>query len=169
MPRVSYLIKTAPLVTAILWLTACSELQQSFTTVEPAVAGPDPLTRRLANAADRAVVALETLAEVERTRTQLPPTPDFANAPPHLRQQVTVSWNGPIEPIAQRLAERAGYGFQAIGAPPVVPIVVTLDAVSQPIIEVFRNLGLQAALRAEIVVDSSRQLVELRYAPAVDR
>ena len=114
---------------------------------------------------DKVSAALQTLASVEQARNpganlQMPPS-----APVELRRIVSVDWTGPIEPIVQTLADRAGYQLQVNGGKPPVPVVVSLTAREKSVIEVLRDLGLQAGQRADVVVDPDRRIVELNYAP----
>lgn len=129
------------------------------------VAEPDGVALRLADAADRASTALETLASVEQARTPGAVVTSIPDAPAELRRTISVDWVGPIEPVAQRLADRAGYKFQTLGEKPPVPIVVSLKTVQKPVIEALRDLGLQSGRRADIVVDAQRRVVEIAYAP----
>jgi defect-in-organelle-trafficking protein DotD len=129
------------------------------------VAEPDPVALRLASAVDKASAALQTLASVEQARNpaaavQIPPS-----APQELRRTVSVDWVGPIEPMAHSLADRAGYQLQVNGDRPPVPVVVSIMAREKSVIEVLRDIGLQAGQRANIVVDPDRRIVELDYAP----
>ena len=78
---------------------------------------------------------------------------------------MTVNWVGPVEPIGKTLADRAGYGFVVVGAPPPVPVVVSLDVENAPVIDILRNVGLQLGQRADIKVDGTRKVVEVHYAP----
>jgi len=129
------------------------------------VAEPDPLALRLASAVDKASSALETLASVEQARNPGASIQAVPYAPQELRRTMTVNWTGPIEPIIQRLADRAGYEMQVNGDVPPAPVVVTLTARQKMVIDVLRDLGLQAGQRADIVVDPERRVVELNYAP----
>lgn len=129
------------------------------------VASPDTVSLMLADAADRASVALETLAAVEQSRSPGVAVGPVSNVPPELKRAVTVNWVGPVEPIAKTLAERAGYAFQPYGNPPPVPIVVSLDVQNEPVIDVLRSLGLQLGMRADVKVDGKRRMVEVHYAP----
>lgn len=129
------------------------------------VAEPDPVALRLSAAVDKASAALQTLASVEQARNpgaslQMPP-----NAPVELRRTISVDWTGPIEPITRTLADRAGYQIQINGNRPSVPVVVSLVAHEKSVVEVLRDIGLQAGQRADVVVDPERRLVELNYAP----
>lgn len=142
-------------------LTACTQ----YKVDQQLVAEPDPVALRLASAVDKASAALQTLASVEQARNpnaaiQAPPS-----APQELRRTVTVEWVGPIEPFTRSLADRAGYQLQVNGDRPPVPVVVSVTAREKSVVEVLRDVGLQAGQRADIVVDPDRKIVELNYAP----
>lgn len=129
------------------------------------VAPPDQVTALLADAADRAAVALETLSAVEHSRSPGVSVAPVANAPMELRRAITIDWVGPVEPMVQTLANRAGYRSSVVGTSPPVPIVVSLDVQNKPIIEALRDVGLQMGQRADITVDSARHVVEIHYPP----
>lgn len=155
--RISVLAASA----LISMLTACAQ----YKVDQQLVAEPDPVALRLSAAVDKASAALQTLASVEQARNpgvslQMPPS-----APQELRRIVSVDWTGPIEPIARSLADRAGYKIQINGDVPPVPVVVSIVAREKSVIEVLRDIGLQAGTRADISVDPDRRMVELNYAP----
>ena len=146
----------------LLPLTGCTKPYRS----DPQVASqPDKVSAMLADAADRASVALETLAAVEQARTPAIAVGPIENAPDELQRSITVNWVGPVEPIAQKLADRAGYLFQTIGTPPAVPVVISIDVENKPVIDVLRSVGLQLGSRADVKVDGTRRMVEIHYAP----
>jgi defect-in-organelle-trafficking protein DotD len=129
------------------------------------VAEPDPLALRLAAAVDKASASLETLASVEQARNPGAAVASVPYAPQELRRTVTLKWIGPVEPIMQRLADRAGYEMMVNGDLPPAPVVITLDVRQKMVIDVLRDVGLQAGMRADVVVDPERRVVELNYAP----
>jgi defect-in-organelle-trafficking protein DotD len=129
------------------------------------VAEPDPVSLRLAQAVDRASAALQTLAAVEQARNPGESIQAAPYAPQELRRTVTVDWTGPVEPITRSLADRAGYQMQVNGDAPPTPVVVSVRASEKSVVEVLRDVGLQAGQRADISVDPERRLVELNYAP----
>ena len=157
-------VKFCSAVAAAMLLAACSSdpVQSDHPQL---VASPDKVSMLLADAAGRASVALETLAAVEQARSPEVAVSPVENAPIELRRAITVNWVGPVEPIAEKLAARAGYAFQAIGTPPPVPLVVSVDVENMPVIDVLRSLGLQLGVRGDIRVDGRRQMVEVHYAP----
>jgi len=130
------------------------------------VASPDDVSVMLADAADRASKALETLAAVEYSKAPgVAVAPVGENAPIELRRAVTVNWVGPVEPITKTLAERASYKFQTIGSAPPVPMVVSIDVENRPVVDVLRDIGLQLGMRGDVRVDSGQRIVEIHYAP----
>ena len=146
-------------------LSACAPGKPIFNRTPQVVASPDKVSAQLAEAADRASVALETLAAVEQARSPGIAVAPIENAPPELRRAITVNWVGPVETITKTLADRAGYSFNVIGNPPMTPVVVSLDVENKPVVDVLRNIGLQLGVRADIRVDGTRRLVEVQYAP----
>lgn len=163
-----------PLV--LLSLAGCATTKElppfDRTHVEAVNSSPDngtDITARLAEAAQRTANALENLASVEQARTPELYTPVVTDAPPELRLLLTVQWTGPWENLLKTMAERVNYQFRVIGKQPPTPIVVTVDAKQQPFVDVLRNIGLQAAGRADLVLDSQNKVVEVRYAPDTGR
>ena len=147
-------------------LSGCETVTKSFSNGAPQlVAQPDSVSAMLADAADRASNALETLAAVERARAPDTTLAPVDNAPAELRRAITVNWVGPVEQITKTLAERAGYTFQTMGSIPPVPIVVTLDVENKPVIDVLRDIGLQLGMRGDVKVDSSGRTVQINYPP----
>ncbi len=146
-------------------LSACSSTENYSNNHPQIVAAPDSVSAMLANAADKASNALQTLAAVEAARTPAPEVGPVGDAPPELRRAITVNWGGPVDPISKTLADRAGYEFQTIGTPPPNPLVVSLDIENRPIIDVLRDIGLQMGVRGDIKVDSARKVIEIHYPP----
>ena len=154
------------LMAALGVLGACSAVQKGFSDDTPqVVAAPDPISARLAEAADRVSNALETLAAVENARTPEVSSAPIANAPRELRRAVTVNWVGPVEPIMKMMADRASYGLRAFGNPPANTLVVSVYAENTPIIEVMRDVGLQLGNSADVKVSGDTRMVEIHYAP----
>lgn len=158
-PSVIFVILTALLV------TACSGIEKHSNDAPQIVAAPDSVSAMLADAADRASDALQTLAAIESERTPAPNISPVGDAPTELRRAITVNWVGPVEPITKTLADRASYKFLTIGPAPTIPIVVSLDVENRPVIDVLRDIGLQLGVRGDIKVDSNRGVIEIHYPP----
>ncbi len=147
----------------------------------PAAVRPDPAEMRLAEAAARAEAALTALARIESARTPgaearapgrspVPgsspgpgSSPALEDVPAALRRAVTLDWIGPVETLAETLAQHAGYRFVAAGSMPVRPVMVTVRAAGTPLIEVLRDAGLQAGAAATLVVDAGNRTVRLDW------
>ena len=154
-------------VASLALLIGVAACEQPPTTITPLVAESDPIAARVAQSADKASKALETIAGIEQYKTPLPPMEHFAGAPQPLAQPVTITWSGPVEQIVQTLAAKAGYTYRTAGASSGVPMTVTVDAFEKPLIDVLRDIGLQLGNRADVAVDINGAIVQLRYA-AVD-
>ncbi|MBI1273817.1 MAG: DotD/TraH family lipoprotein [Alphaproteobacteria bacterium] len=158
MPKSKY----AFLLALAMLLAACAQ----ETTLTPVVAENDPVTVRLAKAAEKAANALDDIAAVESNRSPAVVVQDFSGAPDNLQQPTTITWHGPVEQIVETLASRAGYRFNLAGKAPPVPVVVTLNVFEKPLIKVLQDIGMQLGQRADLAVDAERGLVEVQYAAA---
>lgn len=146
-------------------LSACSGFHTEKPRDPQVVTSPDKVSLMLAEAADKASNALETLAAVEQSRSPAVAVQPIHNAPPELVRAMTITWIGPAEQLIKKLADRASYTFLAVGDKPPVPLTVNIDAENVPVIDLLRDVGLQLGVRADIKVDSERRMVELHYAP----
>lgn len=146
----------------VVLLAACQPLPKRDPQV---VATPDKVSLMMAEAADKASNALETLAAVEQNKSPGVAVQPIHNAPPELQRAVTVNWVGPPEQVTKILADRASYTFIAVGNRPPVPPIVNIDVAGEPVIDVLRDVGLQLGVRGDIKVDSVRKIIELHYAP----
>lgn len=156
-------MKKMSLLLGSVLLTACA----GNNPVSPVAAEPDVVSLRIAQAAEKASTSLDTIAGIEQMRApQLPPVDDYSNAPSSLTQAITVKWAGPVEQMLETLASRAGMRMQVKGNRPGVPLTVNVNVYQKPMIEVLRDLGLQVGRRADISVNSSSGMIEIRYAPA---
>lgn len=158
-------------VALALLVSACSDMHSSSNASSvspssgPALAAPDVVTLRLAEAAERAAMALDNIAQVEQAQKGVPPADDYSMAPPELLEPVTITWTGPAELFVRAMANRAGYAFSTSGAPPPVPLTVRIDEYQQPLIKLVKSAALQVTGKADIVLNASNHTIELRYAP----
>lgn len=152
-------------ILALVLLTSCSN-SFSYFNREPQVAyiENDNVSVQLALAAKKASEAIIELAEVEKVRTPTTVAPIVENAPRLLRQPMSITWNGPLNTIAEKIADRAMYGFVELGSPSPVAILVQVDAIETPLVDILRNISLQAGSRANIVVDIENRNIEVHYA-----
>jgi len=157
-------IQIISLMSALL-LTGCEAASIVRNDSPQVVASPDRVSLMLADAADKASTALETLAAIEQYNAPRVATQAPKDVPSELNRAVTIDWLGPVEQISKTLADQSGYRFVVLGDVPPVPVVVDIDVQNRPIIEVMRNIGLQLGRRADLKLDSARRVVEINYAP----
>jgi defect-in-organelle-trafficking protein DotD len=154
-------VKRIALPLAVLVLAGCSG------SAVPVATEPDLVGTRVAQAAEKASLALDSISGIEQQRSPLPPpVADYSAAPQTMMQPITIRWTGPIEQITQLMANQAGLQFRTQGRPPAVPLTVVVDVYEKPLIEVLRSIGLQAGQRADLNVDGQTGVIEIRYAPA---
>jgi len=153
------------LLLSVLCVSACAQHGVANGRDPQVVASPDRVSLMMAEAADKASSALQTLAAVEQSQAPAVAVQPIHNAPSELKRAMTITWMGPSEALIKKLAARAGYDFIALGDKPPVPLTVNIDAENTPVIDVLRDIGLQLGLRADVKVDSVKQMVELHYAP----
>lgn len=152
-------------VMCTLGVSACGYHQPQVVRDPQVVTEPDRVSLMLAEAADKASNALETLAAVEQSKSPGVSVEPVHNAPTELMRAMTVTWMGPAEGLLKRAADRASYTYLAIGDEPPSPLTVNIDAENTPVIEILRDVGLQLGVRADVKVDGTRRMVELHYAP----
>ena len=126
------------------------------------VEGPeDAAALRLAAAVGRAEEALGRLSRIEASDAPIDWSAPPELVPEELMASVTIDWTGPVDGLAARLAEIAGYAFVVVGAAPVQPVIVDVHARERPLIAVMRETGFQAGVRALVTVDADRKVVEV--------
>jgi len=152
------------LAVAVFTLSACNNAVWQEKRDPQVVSSPDKVSLMLAEAADKASNALETLAAIEQQRSPAVAVQPIYNAPPELRRAMTVNWIGPADALIKKLADRASYTFVTVGDRPPVPLTINIDAENRPVIDILRDVGLQAGQRADVKVDSVRKMIELHYA-----
>lgn len=154
-----------PMLCGLALTSGCSNTQTFSSGSPQIVASPDSVSIMLAESADRASTALETLAAVEQARTPATSMSPIDDVPQELRRTITVNWVGPIEPIAKTLADRAGYSFLVLGNEPSIPVVVSVDAANSRVVDILRDIGLQLGKRGDVKVDARSRMVEIYYSP----
>ncbi len=144
----------------LIALTSCAYVPNAQPQM---VAEPDTVDLMLADAADRSSRALETLSAMERTQIPTDTTAIVPDAPAELQRAVTFNWTGPVEPLVEELARKSGYTYGTIGSEPNTPILMTMSATNEPLINVFRNIGVQMGARGDLKVDAAARMIEIEY------
>ena len=131
--------------------------------VASTAANPDPAEMRLVEAVERAERALASLARALPAPHPESGLPDADLLPAALRRPVSIDWTGPVEALAADLARRAGYRFAQAGQPPARPLIVAVETKDEPLIAVFRDLGLRAGSAATLTVNAANRTVLLDW------
>jgi defect-in-organelle-trafficking protein DotD len=82
----------------------------------------------------------------------------------NLQARASVDWSGPIEELTDRIAKAAKYRLRVLGKEPAVPVLISLSAKDESLVEILRNIDYQAGKKATIHVYPNNQVIELRYA-----
>lgn len=148
--------------TIALALGACARAPDKAALID---AGAQQLvSEKIADSAGRVARATETLALIQRARTEpSPPSVDERLLPGDLRRPITLNWSGPGEEGARRVANLLGYEFRVVGNPPAVSPAVQVGAEAVPAAKVLEDIGLQVQGSAQVVVDPNVRRVEYRY------
>lgn len=122
---------------------------------------------KVAKAAEIAAKAQDELARVQIARTK-PSAPmlDEASLPAELKRPATLSWAGPAEDAARKIAALVGYSFIVTGNPPSTPPAVQIDFKDITAGMALYQIGVQAFPFGEVGVDTVSKRVEFRYLQA---
>lgn len=125
------------------------------------------IENKLAKAAEIAAKAQDELARVQIARTK-PSAPllDEATLPEELKRPATLSWAGPAEDAARKIAALVGYSFQITGNPPSTPPSIQIDFKDITAGMALYQIGVQAYPFGEVGVDTVSKRVEFRYLQA---
>ena len=75
----------------------------------------------------------------------------------------TVEWNGPAEPLIQKIAALTQYRVKVFGKKPALPILVSVAERDQYIGDVLHAVSLQAKDRMKVLIYPSDKLIEMHY------
>ena len=163
--KTTFLRATLPLSVALL-LSACVTPSEVAPVIEPPISEIDVI---IADAAKRAVNANLAVSEVEvaiAAPTRAGPgqsLPPGVTLPPEIMQLVDLDWQGPVEPMLQALADRAGYTFRVVGRRPSVPLTVAMSRTQVPLHDLIREAGMMVDDTADVVLNPSLRMIELRH------
>lgn len=136
------------------------------TFIKPPVNNPsDDAGIRLAEAASSISNSMSEMARVEKVIA--PPSRNNHLTIPStysLQTRASVDWSGPIEELTNRIAKAANYRLHVFGKEPAVPVLISLNAKDESLVEILRDIDYQAGKKATIRVYPNNQIVELRYA-----
>ncbi|MGY8607710.1 DotD/TraH family lipoprotein [Gluconobacter cerinus] len=161
----------------LLAAPACLLLTLSLSACADSNPGPDPtdtyynpaidgaVDQQIAQSTAEAAQSLKLLNLTERARGPAPaPELDVSRVPSDLLVKVTeINWSGPVEPLVEELANKAGYGFTPPMHRPTTPVLVTMSSAQTTVAHALEDIGLQVDKQATIIVDPNKKTVALRY------
>lgn len=145
-------------LSACVLLAACASPPKPQPTFDPEAGVV------VAQAADSVNQSLIQLDQIQQSATP----PQSVSTPPNpgtigLSMKASINWDGPPEPVIQKLADMSGYHFQTLGGLPTMPIIVHLNEQDQDLATILRDIGLQCKAEAELVIFPQSKTIELRY------
>ena len=150
--------KLASIITLSCLMLACTQ------TPRP----PDPLNSTEASLAEasysvsRGISSLSETAQAAHPLPQLQPPPNPESY--GMAGVTSIDWSGPVEPLVRQIAKAANYRVRVLGAPPAIPVLVTLYDKNRMLADVLRDVGYQCGRRATVLIFPESRVIELQYA-----
>jgi defect-in-organelle-trafficking protein DotD len=146
---------------AALWISGCTTQHEP----ESHLNTQDEICPMLLQSAQQIEHSLRDLAQSEQFKLHSKHSefPRIVEQVQGMEQLVSMPWQGPIEAIAKKLALLSHFEFKVMGRVPAIPILVHIPDSPATISDHLGNVGLQAGSRADVIVDPTRHIVELRY------
>ena len=165
-------------LSAALMLAGCTEskrtvdLHLTYITAHsaPIMASDRNAQAEVAEAATNASGSLDELSAIDlansspsaRNRIQQPWNPAAIG----MTQLASVDWNGPVEPILNKIAAATGYRLRVLGIQPPIPVLVIVNAQNEMLSDILRDVMYQVHNKASIKVYPRAHVLELRYFPS---
>ncbi len=135
-----------------------------FEIVLPKTSVGKPSQQLLAEAAISVSRSLSQLAEMQRAKNPdlyrpLPQQPLTKNS----AKLASVKWTGPVEPLLDQIASKAGMKFRTLGQKTTTPIIVSIDVKQAAVADIIKNIAYQAQNHASVSIDAKEGSVEIRY------
>lgn len=124
---------------------------------------------KVAEAVEITSRANQAIAEVEvavAAPTRAGPNqtvPAGVTLPAELTEQISIDWQGKVEPLLAALAGKMGYRFAVTGSPPAVPVVVSMSAKNEAVHDIIRRAGNMIHDHGDIALNPGARTIELRY------
>ena len=146
-------------------LSGCGVWQKKEVPVDPADVALAEAARSIEAAWSRSPLrgTVEDVTAPEMTSGDAQFEAIAADESSPLAQRVDITWVGDLQPAVEALAEVAGYTATAVGLRKGPPILIMIDGVDVPLLEMLRQAGTQAGTRADVVVRESEGVIEVIY------
>lgn len=134
----------------------------------PSPPAPNPTDNMDATLAEASYSVSRSISSLSQTAQAAHPIPNLEPPPSPASYGMggltSVDWSGPIEPLIIQIAKMANYRVRVLGAPPAIPVLVTLYDKNMMLADILRDAGYQCGRRATVVVFPDSRVIELRYA-----
>lgn len=155
------------LALSFLLLSSCSSSQKTTLEKPPVNAPSEDADIKLAEAANSVSSSLIELARIEKVTKGDKGQKKLVNVNSYnLEAKASVDWSGPVEELVERLAMASFYKLRVLGKAPAIPVLVSVSAHNETLVNILRNIDYQAGHKADIRVYTRRKIIELRYAKA---
>ncbi len=144
---------------SMLGLSACSHKPQANNPADQVV------MLNLDQAATSVSDSLSQLAAIDKSTHPVAKIPFVDLQGQNLDHPVDITWNGPIQPLLEKIANAINYKLQVYGQPSLIPILINLDTTGQQVSakQVISDADLQAGTRASVMIFPDQQIISLRY------
>ena len=144
---------------ALLMMTGCSHYRRA--SFQPAIS-TDVAQVSLVQTAQAINQSLHDLNQIKRAT--LPVGKKLVDIRRYaMPGHASVDWAGGVEPLLKKIVGMQHYKLVVLGQAPAIPVLVTISAQDKAVVDILRDIDLQAGDRASLRVLSARRVVELRY------
>ena len=150
-------IKFFTLLACSLALCACAKTSQ-----EPANSKSYLSLQEAATSVSHSIVKLDATEQAAYPPQSVSEPPEPASY--GMAIPASIDWNGPVQPLVQKIADATNYKLRVLGKAPAIPVLISISTEKQPMGDILRNAGYQCGKRAQVVVFPSTHTIELRYA-----
>ncbi len=155
-----------PLSFSLLGCTTHKELTYSYITTDsaPVKVGNANAQAQLAETSVDVGHSLQQMSAIDKaihpkTKISEPMNPATIG----MAQQTSLNWDGPIEPLLNKVASASHYKVRVLGKEPAIPVLVAIDKHNVPLATILRDATYQIEKKADIKVYPATKTIELRY------
>ena len=161
--RISMKIKLVTVFSACcLLLTGCANMKTPDQAQIYSTTGEQTALSQAATSVSQSLTQLGATEQAAYPPVSVSQPPNPASY--GMAMKASIDWDGPIQPLVQKLANTANYKLHVLGNAPAIPVIVSVTAKKESVGTILRNVGYQAGKRATVVVFPTTHTIELRYA-----
>lgn len=117
----------------------------------------------ISSRANRAIAEVEVAVAAPKRAGPNQTVPPGVTLPAELTEEITIDWQGKVEPLVAAIAGKMGYRFAVTGRPPAVPVVVSMSAKNEAVHDIIRRAGNMIHDHGDIALNPATRTIELRY------